>query len=300
MAPWWPTPSPGRASTCCPTARPPRWRQWLKARPGAEVICRTGPARICNLRRFSGAGLAVQVADRLAPVAQPGRVRGEGRRRAPRLSSRAHCDAEDQQSSTSGQAPAAPPPEPDGLRDVCGRERALVSRTLERHAAVRELLHAGRTRRETAGILGLDRRHRQAVRPPRPTRHGCWSRPPAGPASWTRSSPGSTAAQTRPSPIPPRCTPRSPGPGLDRQRAGRRALRPPVPRRRRPQQGRQGNPRQAPAAAAPPKTRQVTRWLLTQSGPPRPRQPGTARRRQGAVPSLDAIRRQRPLPSPRS
>jgi transposase len=25
-APWWPTPSPGRSSTCCPTATPPPWR----------------------------------------------------------------------------------------------------------------------------------------------------------------------------------------------------------------------------------------------------------------------------------
>ena len=53
---------------------------------------------------------------------------------------------------------AAPPAEPDGLRDVCGRERALVSRTLERHAAVHELLQAGRSRREAAEILGLDRK----------------------------------------------------------------------------------------------------------------------------------------------
>ena len=51
----------------------------------------------------------------------------------------------------------APPPEPDGLRDVCGRERALVSRTLERHAAVHELLQAGRSQREAAEILGLGR-----------------------------------------------------------------------------------------------------------------------------------------------
>ena len=50
------------------------------------------------------------------------------------------------------------PREPDGLRDVCGRERALVSRTLERHAAVHELLQSGRSRREAAEILGLDRK----------------------------------------------------------------------------------------------------------------------------------------------
>ena len=52
---------------------------------------------------------------------------------------------------------AALPPGPDGLRDVHSRERALVSRTCERHAAVHELLQAGRSQREAAEILGLSR-----------------------------------------------------------------------------------------------------------------------------------------------
>lgn len=58
-----------------------------------------------------------------------------------------------------GQGTAAPlPEEPDGLRDVLGRERILVSRTLERHAAVQKLLREGRSQREAADILGLDRK----------------------------------------------------------------------------------------------------------------------------------------------
>ena len=60
-------------------------------------------------------------------------------------------------SSRTPSSAAAPPREPDGLRDVCGRERALVSRTLDRHAAVHELLQAGRSQREAAEILGLSR-----------------------------------------------------------------------------------------------------------------------------------------------
>jgi transposase len=40
---------------------------------------------------------------------------------------------------------------------VHGRERALVSRTRDRHAAVHELLQAGRSQREAAEILGLSR-----------------------------------------------------------------------------------------------------------------------------------------------
>ena len=52
---------------------------------------------------------------------------------------------------------AALPPGPDGLRDVHGRERVLVSRTRERHAAVHDLLQAGRSQREAAEILDLSR-----------------------------------------------------------------------------------------------------------------------------------------------
>ena len=58
--------------------------------------------------------------------------------------------------STRGRPGRRPPREPDGLRDVPGRERTLVSRTRERHAAVHDLLQAGHTQRETARILGLD------------------------------------------------------------------------------------------------------------------------------------------------
>jgi hypothetical protein len=54
-------------------------------------------------------------------------------------------------------------------------------------------------------------------------------------------------------------------PGPDRQRPGRRALRTPVPRRRRPQQGRP-EPLQAPPVTPAPKTREVTPWLLTHPG----------------------------------
>jgi transposase len=55
-----------------------------------------------------------------------------------------------------GEAPA-PPAEPEGLRDVCGRDRRLVARTHSRHAAVHGLLAAGHPEREAARILGLSR-----------------------------------------------------------------------------------------------------------------------------------------------
>jgi hypothetical protein len=53
--------------------------------------------------------------------------------------------------------PAPPPAEPEGLRDVCGRDRRLVARTRDRHAAVHGLLAAGHSQRAAAGILGLSR-----------------------------------------------------------------------------------------------------------------------------------------------
>jgi hypothetical protein len=60
-----------------------------------------------------------------------------------------------------GQEPAgeqpALPAEPDGLRDVCGRERRLVTLTRERHAAIRELLAAGHFLGAISRALGLDR-----------------------------------------------------------------------------------------------------------------------------------------------
>jgi len=55
-------------------------------------------------------------------------------------------------------SPARPlPAEPDGLRDVCGRERRLVTRTRERHAAVHDLLAAGKSLGVISRILSLDR-----------------------------------------------------------------------------------------------------------------------------------------------
>ena len=56
-----------------------------------------------------------------------------------------------------GPGPDPPPAEPEGLRDVCGRQRRLVARTRDRHASVHSLLAAGHSQRDTAAILGLSR-----------------------------------------------------------------------------------------------------------------------------------------------
>ena len=163
----------------------------------------------------------------------------------------------------SGDAPSAPlPEEPDGLRDVLGRERALVARTLERHAAVHALLREGRSQREAADILGLDRKtigrfaaeadpERLLVKatgragkldPFKPWINQRWNEGITNAAALhaemaaTQGWTGSVQAVER----------------YVRQFRGAdgrsRACR---------------NPLQAPPAAPPPKTREVTRWLLT-------------------------------------
>jgi transposase len=121
---------------------------WLKAHPGAQVICRDRAGNYAEGAR-DGAPDAIQVADRwhlwhnLAGHAEKTVVAHRG------------ClKAEDPAPEDAGGMPAA---EPDGLRDVCGRERPLVTRTRERHAAIAELLAAGYSQGAISGELGLDR-----------------------------------------------------------------------------------------------------------------------------------------------
>jgi transposase len=237
---------------------------WLKARPGAEFICRDRATAYCD-GASAGAPLAVQVADRWhlwhnlgeyaekAVAAHRGCLSGVS----------AVPDAVDLDGPPARDAPSAPlPEEPDGLRDVLGRERVLVARTLERHAAVHAPLREGRSQREAADILGLDRKTvgrfaaeadpaRLLVKatgragkldPFKPWINQRWNEGLTSAAALhaemavTQGWTGSVQAveryvrQFR---------------GADgRSRAGR-------------------NPLQAPPAAPPPKTREVTRWLLT-------------------------------------
>ncbi|MGH3215568.1 MAG: ISL3 family transposase, partial [Trebonia sp.] len=129
------------------------FESWLTAHPGATVICRDRAGAYAEGAR-AGAPAAVQVADRwhlwhnLAGYAEKTVVAHRGCLKDP---------APDTTEEPGGTAPA----EPDGLRDVCGRERRLVTRTRERHAAVHQMLAAGHSLSSVSRTLSLDR-HGQA------------------------------------------------------------------------------------------------------------------------------------------
>ena len=246
----------GKAIELLPDREAGALETWLKAHPGAQVICRDRAGNYAEGAR-DGAPDAIQVADRwhlwhnLAEHAEKTVVAHRAclKEQTP--------EPGDAGGMPPGQAPArerpAPPAEPDGLRDVCGRERRLVTRTRERHAAICELLTAGHSLAAISRALGLDRQTVQRfAREPdvdkllvkvtsRDSRLD-----PFKPWICQRWNEGITDAAVLHAELQAR--------GWTRQRPGRRAAT------SAPSASWTAAPPPAPAV---PKARQITRWLLS-------------------------------------
>jgi hypothetical protein len=110
-----------------------RWHVWHNL---GEAVDKTVAAHHACLRVAAAAAAAAQTADPPAETAP-----------AP-APPPAPAPATDE---------AGPVPEPDGVRDVCGRERRLVVRTRERYAAVQQLVAEGHSLNRICQQLRLDR-----------------------------------------------------------------------------------------------------------------------------------------------
>ena len=127
---------------------------WLKAHPGAAVICRDRAGAYAEAAS-AGAPGAIQVADRwhmwhnLAEYAN----KAVTRHRGCLLTAGHRAEAGEEEAGT-GREPAGTVP-PDALLGEGGRERPLAARTRERYADIRARLDAGHSQAEISRATGL-------------------------------------------------------------------------------------------------------------------------------------------------
>jgi transposase len=141
--------------------------EWLRAHPGVQIICRDRAGAYADGARV-GAPDAVQVADRwhlfhnLGEAVDKTVVAHHACIRAHAATAATTTTASAESTGTGSEPPPVEPvndpaPEPADLRDACGRERGLVTRTRDRHAAVHQLIAAGYSLGAISVELNLDR-----------------------------------------------------------------------------------------------------------------------------------------------
>ncbi|MGH3094828.1 MAG: ISL3 family transposase, partial [Streptosporangiales bacterium] len=152
----------GEAIDVLPDREAATFENWLTKHPGATVICRDRAGNYAEGAK-RGAPDSIQVADRWHLWHNLGEYveKTVATHRAclattPEATTGGDPPPQQQHGDDNTAPPAAPPPE--GRLDVCGRERRLVTRTRERHAAIHELLDAGQSLAAICRILHLDRK----------------------------------------------------------------------------------------------------------------------------------------------